>query len=243
MLPGGGTTTIITETMEMYPMGGRAAVEDFLDSLHHQPIKCLATAPAMGAISEEILGIPLKDLEIMLQRDDIIGLGESYWQNVFQNPHRFLPGFDRTLKMGKTLEGHSAGATGRKLAAYLCLGISSCHEPITAEQVVERLRCGIHAMVREGGIRSDLEAISKIVKMGVDLRYLCLVSDGIEPKALKQDGYLEAIVQKAIDVGFDPLDAIRMATLNVAEHFHLAGHIGGIAPGTVCRYTSLERSS
>ena len=227
----GGTTTIITETMEMYPVGERLAVEDFLDSLCHQPVKCLATAPAMGAISDEILGIPLKDLKILLERDDILGLGESYWQNVFQNPQLFLPAFTQTLKMGKILEGHSAGATGRKLSAYLGLGISSCHEPITAEQVAERLRSGIHVMVREGGIRSDLEAISKILKMGVDLRYLCLVSDSIEPKKLKNDGYLEVIVQKAIDVGFDPLDAIRMVTLNLAEHFHLSGHIGGIAPG------------
>ena len=227
----GGTTTIITETMEMYPVGGVAAVEDFLDSLLNQPVKCLATAPAMGAINEEILGMPLKDLSKILQRDDIIGLGESYWQNVFQHPHRFLPGFHQTLKMKKTVEGHSAGASGRKLAAYLCLGISSCHEPITAEQVAERLRSGIHVMVREGDIRSDLEAISNILRMNLNLRYLCLVSDGIDPETLQRNGYLEAIAQKAVDAGFDPLDVIRMVTLNVAEHFHLAGHIGGIGPG------------
>jgi len=47
---------------------------------------------------------------------------------------------------------------------------------------------------------------------------------------------MEYIVQKAIDCGFDPVTAIQMATLNVAEHFSLDGLIGGIAPG---RYADL----
>jgi adenine deaminase len=42
---------------------------------------------------------------------------------------------------------------------------------------------------------------------------------------------MDAIVQHAIDLGFDPVQAIQMATLNVAEHFDLDGELGGIAPG------------
>jgi adenine deaminase len=45
------------------------------------------------------------------------------------------------------------------------------------------------------------------------------------------NGYMEALVQKAIDCGFEPINAIQMATLNVAEHFSLDHLIGGIAPG------------
>ena len=42
---------------------------------------------------------------------------------------------------------------------------------------------------------------------------------------------MEFLVQKAIDCGFDPVTAVQMATLNVAEHFGLDDRIGGIAPG------------
>ncbi len=41
---------------------------------------------------------------------------------------------------------------------------------------------------------------------------------------------MEYVVQKAIDCGFDPVTAIQMATLNVAEHFGLDALVGGIAP-------------
>jgi adenine deaminase len=39
------------------------------------------------------------------------------------------------------------------------------------------------------------------------------------------------VVQKAIDLGFSPVQAIQMATINVAQHFAIDDVIGGIAPG------------
>ena len=93
------------------------------------------------------------------------------------------------------------------------------------------MRLGLYVMIREGSIRRDLEVISEIKDYGIDFRRLILVSDGIEPGDLLTKGYMEYIVQKAIDCGFDPIVAIQMATLNVAEHFSLDNIIGGIAPG------------
>jgi adenine deaminase len=58
-----------------------------------------------------------------------------------------------------------------------------------------------------------------------------LVTDGIGPEDLLSKGYMECVVQKAIDCGFDPIHAIQMATINVAEYFFLDGIIGGIGPG------------
>jgi len=227
----GGTTTIITETLEAFPVAGYEGVVDFLASLSDQPIKIFATAPAMVSISKKARGISRETLKKLLGRDDILGLGESYWQTVIQEPEEFLPIFEETLCFGKRLEGHSAGAKGRKLMAYMAPGISSCHEAINAEEVLERLRLGIHVMIRQGSIRRDLAPISKIKDAGVDLRRLILVTDGIEPGDLLEKGYMESVVQKAIDCGFDPVNAIQMATINAAEYFLLDGIIGGIAPG------------
>jgi adenine deaminase len=232
----GGTTTIITETLEALPVGGYEGLMDFISSLTDQPIKIFATATVMASISETARGISIETIKKLLTRSDILGIGESYWQSVLHEPDRILPLFNETLLAGKVLEGHSAGAKGNKLMAYIAAGISSCHEPINAEEALERLRLGLHVMIREGSVRRDLEAISKIKDSGVDLRRLILVSDGLEPKDLIEKGGMEFIVQKAINCGFDPVTAIQMATLNVAEHFSLDNLIGGIAPG---RYADL----
>jgi len=232
----GGTTTIITETMETYPIMGHEGVLEFLESIKDQPIKIFGTAPAMTSTSRVLQGIPIETAKKLLARPDIVGLGESYWQVVLQEPDLMLPTLDETLRHGKILEGHSAGARGKKLMAYVAAGISSCHEPITAGEVRERLRLGLHVMVREGSIRRDLEAVAEIKDEGIDLRRLTLVTDGVDPRGLMEDGCMEFVVQKAIDYGFDPITAVQMATLNVAEHFSLDSVIGGIAPG---RYADL----
>ncbi len=227
----GGTTTIITETMEVFPVSGYNGVIDFLNALNDQPIKIFATAPFMASISKKARGIALDTLKSLLLRDDIVGLGESYWQTVLQEPEKNLAIFQEAAGTGKTLEGHSAGAKAEKLMSYAIPGISSCHEPINQEEVLERLRLGMYVMIREGSIRSDFDAICSIKDSGIDFRRLILVTDGIEPKDLIYKGYMETLVQKAIDCGFDPVHAIQMSTINVAEHFALDSIVGGIAPG------------
>lgn len=227
----GGTTTIVTEIYEPYFVAGYEGALDLLESMTNQPVKIYTVAPAMVSVSRRCRGIAPEDLERLLARDDVLGLGESYWQGVLQDPDAYLPAFIQTLAARKTLEGHSAGANEKNLNAYAAAGISSCHEPIQASEVLDRLRLGMHVMIREGSVRRELEAVSKIVETGIDLRRAVLVSDGISPEAVTQDGYMEFIVQKAINLGFAPADAIRMATLNAAEHFGLDGLIGAIAPG------------
>ncbi|MDF1590675.1 MAG: adenine deaminase C-terminal domain-containing protein [Desulfobacterales bacterium] len=227
----GGTTTIVTETMETFPVAGHDGVIDFLNSCKEQPVKIFATAPVMVSISQQARGISTDALRSLLERDDILGLGESYWQAVLQDPDSILPIFRQAQLFNKTLEGHTAGATAGKLVASVAAGISSCHEPITADEVLDRLRLGLNVMIREGSIRRDLQSISRIKDSGISFRRLSFVTDGIEPKDLLEKGYMEFVVQKAIDCGFDPVAAIRMATLNVAEHFSIDSLVGGIAPG------------
>lgn len=227
----GGTTTVITEMQEAHLMGGYEGALDHLESFAGQPLKFFGTIAAMISNGSACDGIPLETLKELLQRQDVIGLGESYWQTVLQRPDQLLPLFAETLRCGKLVEGHTAGARGRKLMAYAAAGATSCHEPTSVEEVLERLRMGIYVMIREGSIRRELDAIAPIKDMDVDLRRLILVTDGVDQTDMLAKGYLEFVVQKAIDSGFAPMDAVRMATLNVAEHFSLDGIMGGIAPG------------
>jgi adenine deaminase len=227
----GGTTTIVTEIIEPFPIGGYEGLLDFLEALNDQPIKIFSTVPAMASTSKAARGMPRETLKKLMQRDDILGLGEAYWSSVAQEPGMFLSNFQDTLVSGKKLEGHTSGARGTNLMAYLAPGISSCHEPINRDEVLDRLRMGIHVMMREGSIRGDLEQIAPIKDHISDFRRLILATDGVGSKDLVQQGYMERVVQRAIDYGFEPIEAIKMATCNVADYFQLDGIIGGIAPG------------
>jgi adenine deaminase len=229
----GGTTTIITEASDITSPLGYEGIIQFLASVKNQPIKVFVSAPPLGTISPvtEEHATTVGELRQLLRRKEIIGLGETYWGEVINGNRRILDLIAETIKMGKRAEGHSAGATGNKLQAYIASGVSSCHEPITAEEVKERLRLGLFVLIREGEIRRDLEAISSIREENINFNRLALSTDGLGPGQLVSDGYMEFVVQKAIDLGFNPILAIQMATINPAQHSAIDDVIGGIAPG------------
>lgn len=229
----GGTTTIITEILEITFASGYYGLTEYLNALKGQPIKVFATVPPSITLSRQVRQrIPtLEQLYELLQREEIVGVGEGYWQEVIHGDQNFPALAVESLKLRKPVEGHAAGCQAEKLQAYLTLGISSCHESVTMEEVMEKLRLGVFAMIREGSVRKELETICSIKDKSIDLRRVSLVTDGIDPRELMGKGYIECAVQRAIDLGFDPITAIQMVTLNPAEHFHLDAILGGIAPG------------
>lgn len=229
----GGTTTIITEIMELaFPLGYTGLL-DCLEIFKNQPIKIFSTVPPSVTFSRDAAkrAPTLEQLIELLNREEVLGVGEGFWQEVLQKETNYPALAAEALRLRKTVEGHAAGCRSRRLSAYLDYGVSSCHESVSADEVIEKIRFGVCAMIREGSIRKELDAIVKIKDLGLDLRRAALVTDGADPRDLAAKGYLEHVLQRAVDVGFDPLLAIQMATLNVAEHFRLEGLLGGIAPG------------
>lgn len=227
-----GTTTIVTELIDLVFKLGYEGILGLMEGLSHQPIKVLFLAPSPITLSEAARrrGPSNGQLKRLLGRKEVIGLGEGYWQEVLRERERYLELVHRCLSLCKAVQGHTAGARGRKLLGYLSLGVSSCHEPINPKEALERLRLGLYVMVREGSVRRDLEEVIKVKDLGVDLRRMVLVSDGLDPDELEEKGYMDYVVQKAIDLGLDPIRAIQMATLNPCEHFGIDQFLGGIAP-------------
>jgi adenine deaminase len=229
----GGTTTIITETSCIAAMLAYEGTTEILRSGKNQPIKVLFTVPPMVTLSPvtEEHAITVKELRRLLRRKGFVGLGEPYWGGVVGGNQRVLELIAETIRMGRKVDGHSAGASNNKLQAYISSGVSSCHEPITAEEVMERLRLGLFTFIREGDVRRDLESIAKIRDANIGLTQLALATDGIAPGQLIDNGYMDFVVQKAINVGFNPVLAVQMASIHPARYFGLDHLIGGIAPG------------
>ncbi|MBM4433015.1 MAG: adenine deaminase [Chloroflexi bacterium] len=230
----GGTTTIISETSNIaFPLEGYRGMVEFIKSTKNQPIKIFITISPMISMSPTARehAITIEEFRKLIRRTEVVGLGESYWALVIAGDERVFDLFSETLKAGKKVEGHTSGAKEKKLQAYVATGASSDHEPITADEVRERLRLGLYVLAREGEVRRELEAIAPIKDEKISLNRLAVATDGIGPWQLTTQGYMEHVVQKVINLGFDPGQAIQMATLNVAQHFGMDNFIGGIAPG------------
>ncbi|MBI3077508.1 MAG: adenine deaminase, partial [Deltaproteobacteria bacterium] len=230
-----GTTTVVTETNGLANAMGAAGVQAFLEECRHQPIKVFITAPGMVPPFPHLEGsrrLDLDEFTAILDDERTLGMGESFWPRVLVADDSILERLRRCLNAGKEPEGHAAGARRERLQAYAAAGISSCHESISPEDALERLRLGLHVMLREGSIRQDLAGIAPLKDAPVDTRRLILVTDTTWPGELVADGHMDHVVRRAVALGFDPVRAVQMATLNAAEHFGLK-HLGGIAPGKI----------
>jgi len=231
-----GTTTVITETIELGSVVGKDGIEWFVRGLNGQPIRFFYTIPPLCGLTpiEETVAPSNEALVPFLKDPKCLGIGEIYWSNLFLKgiqSERVLGLVSMTHASEKRVEGHTAGASGKKLQAYTCFGVSSCHEPISEKEVLERLRLGYWVMIREGSVRQELTAIRGIFDKKLDFRRLTLCTDSVNPIDLIEKGYLDASLRKALKLGVPPELAYQMVTLNVAEHFHLDHLIGGLAPG------------
>ena len=233
-----GVTTVITETMELATVMGKDGIEYPVKGFMEQPIRFFYTIPPLCGLTppEEIKAPTNEELLPLLKDPKCLGIGEIYWGNLFlkgKQGERVRELASLGLELGKRVEGHTAGASGKKLQAYTDFGISSCHEPVTKDEVLERLRLGYWVMIREGSIRKELSGVKGIFKKRIDFRKLILSTDGVDPEDFLEEGYLDASLREAMKLGVPPGLAYQMVTINVAEHFRLDHLIGSLSPGKV----------
>jgi adenine deaminase len=230
-----GNTTAVTESAMIANAAGRDGVAWFIEDTRDLPLRIYLLTPSMVPpfpAFETSRGFSLEAFQEMIKEDRVLGVGETYWPLVLDRDERAMAQYAIAQAMGKTREGHAAGARGKRLQAYRAAGTSSCHEATTAEEALERLRLGMAVMVREGSVRRDLEAIAAIKETGVDLRNMMLCTDWADAQMVIQHGCMDELVRRAIAAGFDPVVAIQMVTINPAEYFGLR-KLGGVAPGKI----------
>ncbi|MCL5960933.1 MAG: amidohydrolase family protein [Chloroflexi bacterium] len=135
-------------------------------------------------------------------------------------------------KGGKRVDAHTAGASYEKLNPILAAGLDSCHEPIDAQQALDRLRLGMYVFLRGSSLREDLSELLRVVTENrVDTGRLALTTDGSSPAYIADRGSVEHLADLAVEAGVDPMTALQMISLNPATYFHLDQFLGGIAPG------------
>jgi adenine deaminase len=228
----GGTTTVVTETSATGCAAGMKGIRALMNSMKGYPVRAFFLAPPLTPPfpkMESSLGLNHKEFSSMLKGKDVVGIGEAYWTRVVDGDKQVLNQAASALALNKRLDGHAAGARGKRLVEYMLTGITSCHESITIDELMEKLRLGIYIMIREGSIRQELPKLSQLKDLNVDTRRIILVSDFFDAVMLTEDGYLDFIGRKAIQHGFSPIEAIKMMTINPADYYGLR-YLGAIAP-------------
>lgn len=233
-----GTTGIFMDPHEIANVLGLEGVKLMMAEGETLPLRAYTTVPSCvpAAFGFEDTGADLtqKDIEEALNWPGVPGLGEMMnYPGVIHHDKGVHGKIQATLKKRKAATGHFASPqTGKELQAYAASGCSSCHESTRKEEALAKMRAGMYAMVREGSAWQDVrEAIRSVTETGIDSRYCLLVSDDTHPEALLTRGHLNHVVKRAVQEGVDPVKAIQMVTINVAQYFRQTEDLGSISPG------------
>jgi adenine deaminase len=226
-----GTLAAVTDLHEVTNVSGLDGMRYIMDCARKVPVDLFFMAPScVPATHMETSGATLgpEDIKKALRWRGVLGLGE------IMNFPGVISGDDHVLEKvqaahGRPRDGHAPRVRGKALNAYLAPIIGSDHESTEYEEGLEKLRRGMRLMIREGSSEKNLEELLPLVNQGNYHRCMLVVDDRNALDVLKE-GDVDAVVRKAIRLGLDPIRAIQMASLNVAEYFRLEG-LGGIAPG------------
>ncbi|MCL2116652.1 MAG: adenine deaminase [Methanobrevibacter sp.] len=257
-----GTTSLIADPHEIANVAGKEGIEIMINDAQKVPFDFYFSAPScVPATENETSGACIDSVAIeeLMKKDEIIALGEVMnYVGVINQDKELINKLKIAKKYKKPIDGHAPRLSGEDLEKYIGSTISSDHECVSFEEAIIKKELGMKIMVREGSSAKNMEALLNI-KDRIDLYskqdffgsisasvfqdilknpiFDFLVSDDKDPKDLKH-GHLNILVKKAIDLGIDQFEAIKMVTINPATHYNL--NSGEITSGKIANFILID---
>ena len=231
-----GTSGIVADPHELVNVCGIAGAEYLMEAfarLSPSPLDVYTQLPScVPATPFETSGASLDAAETRLQlaRDAFFGLGEMMnYVGVIAGEKEVLGKLKAAKSLSKIVDGHAPGVTGDALNAYLCGSIATDHESLSWGEIREKIARGMYVQIRCGSSANNIASAAACMTAENFPRFL-VCSDDKHAHDLITEGHLDDALRRLVAAGVPPYYAVRAATLNVAECYHLQGR-GAIAPG------------
>ena len=238
-----GVTSVIHDPHEIANVCGVAGVEHMIADAAETPLKARFTIPSSVPASHLQDGGATLDVDAvaeLLDADRVVALGEV------MNIPGLLAGdesvhgkIEAARERGLTVDGHAPRVRGsdlQEVARYL----DNDHESIALDEAREKVETGLRVYLREGSASKNLADLVDLVDE-VDTRRLSLCTDDRDVVDLVERGGVDFVVQQAIELGVDPVEAVQMATINTAESYGLPfGRVQPGAPADLVLLSDLE---
>lgn len=226
-----GVTSVIHDPHEIANVLGAAGVRSLIADAAHTPLKARITVPSSvpaSHLQDTAATVDAEAVAALLDDPLVVALGEVMnTPGVVAGEEEIHAKIQAARERGLTVDGHAPRVTGsdlQELARYL----DNDHESISLLEAREKAEAGMRVYLREGSSSKNLADLIGLVSE-VDSRRLSLCTDDRDVVDLVESGGVDYALQKAIDQGVDPVEAVQMATLNTAESYGLP--FGRVVPG------------
>jgi len=220
-----GTTTIFGETCDFTTAAGDDVVSAFRKLIKDKdklPFNLYPFAPGKK--------VAVKYVKQLLDMPEIVGLGELNNALFLKGDKDEFKKIAHTRSLGKLFMGHAVYVNfPEEINLFAAYGASNEHETVSYQHTIECLNIGLSVQLRD--IMGNLERnVPEIVKNNLPTENIMLCTDDISVADLKK-GHMDVVIQKCIDMGIDPIKAIKMGSFNTARAYHMETKIGALGPG------------
>ena len=217
-----GTVATVSDPHEIANVLGIEGINFMIDNAKQTPLKIFFGAPScVPATSFESSGatIDSKDIEALMQRDDIWYLSEMMnFPGVIFKDKEVHQKLKYAQKYNKPIDGHAPFLMGEDLKKYAAGGITTDHECVSIEEALQKIDLGIKIQIREGSAAKNFEALHPLITQNPEMTMLC--TDDSHPDDLIE-GFMNQIVKRAIKYGHNIFDVLQTATSNIVDHYNL----------------------
>lgn len=230
-----GVTTVVWDPHELGNVIGAEGVNWAADAVIDLPLRVLLLAPSSvpSAPGLELAGADFDEtvLAELLARPDIAGIAEMMnMRGIIEGDLRMEGIIQAGLHQQKLICGHARSLTGKDLQAFVTAGVTSDHELVSAQDLMEKLRAGLTIELRGSHDHLLPDFVEALNDLGHLPQTVTLCTDDVFPDDLHQAGGLDDVVRRLVRYGLKPEWAIQAATLNAARRLGRPD-LGMVAPG------------
>lgn len=217
-----GTIAVVSDPHEIANVCGVEGIRFMMDEGDQTPLKiCFAVSSCVPATPLCSAGAELNaaDVSELLKDPRTYALAEMMnFPGVYNDDPECMAKINAALQLGKPVDGHAPLITGEALRKYVAAGISTDHESISLEEAEEKIGLGMKILLREGSTALNFDTLHPLIAKHKDMLMFC--TDDLKAYDL-QEGHINKIVAKAIQLGYDLFDVLQIASANPVHHYHI----------------------
>lgn len=234
-----GTTCIVSGLDEYISVSGIEGLKEVFAEIKQSPLKVFWGAPyktpytfPTSTVSYNFTQETHKEVQ---KWPECFGVWETVREAVLEEDDDTLGALAEAHANRLPIFGCAPMARGKELNGYLCAGVRLDHESYDHEEVVEKMRNGMHMLVRESSVTHFLkENIRAVTEVNPALaRRVSFCTDDVTATDIIEKGHMDHVVRLAMKEGVDPMTAIQMGSINSAEAYRIDHLVGSIAPGKI----------
>ncbi|CAG36102.1 adenine deaminase [Desulfotalea psychrophila] len=234
-----GTTSIVSGLDEYISVSGLEGLQEVFKEVKKSPLKVFWGAPYKTPYTFPKSTVAFNFTEEVHQEvqqwPECFGVWETVREAVQEEDEDTLGALATAQNNRLPIFGCAPMARGKELNGYLCAGVRLDHESYDHEEVVEKMRNGMHMLIRESSVTHFLEEnIRAVTEVNPYLaRRVSFCTDDVTATDILEKGHMDNVVRQAIKAGVEPITAIQMATINSAEAYRIDHLVGSITPGKI----------